>query len=107
MPWSSSRNEPFRDVTCRARPIGVLAMTDEAGPDSKVLCVALGDPSMGNYTDIEDVSPHLLDEIEHFFRVYKQLEPDKAVAVGDWRRRGRRGTPDSGVHRSRPRRPHS
>ena len=69
----------------RARPIGVLAMTDEAGPDSKVLCVALGDPSMGNYTDIDDVSPHLLDEIEHFFRVYKQLEPDKAVAVGDWR----------------------
>jgi inorganic pyrophosphatase len=69
----------------RARPIGVLAMTDEAGPDSKVLCVALGDPSMGNYTDIDDVSPHLLDEIEHFFRVYKQLEPDTSVAVGDWR----------------------
>jgi inorganic pyrophosphatase len=69
----------------RARPIGVLAMTDERGPDSKVLCVALGDPSMGNYTDIEDVSPHLLDEIEHFFRVYKQLEPEKTVAVGDWR----------------------
>ena len=69
----------------RARPIGVLAMTDERGPDSKVLCVALGDPSMGNYADIEDVSPHLLDEIEHFFRVYKQLEPEKAVAVGDWR----------------------
>ncbi len=69
----------------RARPIGVLAMTDEAGPDSKILCVALGDPSMGSYSDIDDVAPHLLDEIEHFFRVYKQLEPHKSVAVGDWR----------------------
>jgi inorganic pyrophosphatase len=69
----------------RARPIGVLAMTDEAGPDSKILCVALGDPSMGTYSDIDDVAPHLLDEIEHFFRVYKQLEPHKSVAVGDWR----------------------
>ncbi len=68
----------------RARPIGVLAMTDEDGPDSKVLCVALGDPSMGNYADIDEVAPHLLDEIEHFFRVYKQLEPNKSVAVGEW-----------------------
>ena len=69
----------------RARPIGVLPMADEAGPDPKVLCVALGDPSVGDYADIDDVTPHLLDEIEHFFRVYKQLEPEKSVAVGDWR----------------------
>jgi inorganic pyrophosphatase len=68
----------------RARPIGVLPMADEAGPDSKVLCVALGDPSVGGYADIDDVTPHLLEEIEHFFRVYKQLEPDRPVVVGDW-----------------------
>jgi inorganic pyrophosphatase len=68
----------------RARPIGVLSMADEEGPDSKVLCVALGDPSMGDYADIADVSPHILEEIEHFFRVYKQLEPRKSVRVGGW-----------------------
>jgi len=53
----------------RARPIGVLPMADEAGPDPKVLCVALGDPSVGDYADIDDVTPHLLAEIEHFFRI--------------------------------------
>lgn len=68
----------------RVRPIGVLTMTDEAGPDSKVLCAALGDPSMGDYRSTDDVAPHLLDEIAHFFSVYKALEPNKPVEVGGW-----------------------
>lgn len=68
----------------RARPIGVLEMTDEHGSDPKLLCVAVSDPTMGTLTDLHQVPPHLLDEIEHFFRVYKQLEPRAHVETGGW-----------------------
>lgn len=68
----------------RARPIGLLSMADEMGPDSKILCVALGDPSVGDFHDIVDISHHLTEEIEHFFRVYKELEPHKSVTVTGW-----------------------
>lgn len=69
----------------RARPIGVLEMSDEHGVDPKLLCVATGDPTMGTLTDIDAVAPHILEEIEHFFRVYKQLEPKAHVETSGWR----------------------
>lgn len=68
----------------RARPIGVLDMSDEHGTDPKLLCVAMGDPTMGTMTDIGEVAPHVLEEIEHFFRVYKQLEPKAHVETEGW-----------------------
>lgn len=68
----------------RARPIGVLEMSDEHGTDPKLLCVATGDPTMGTMTDIDEVAPHILEEIEHFFRVYKQLEPKAHVETSGW-----------------------
>lgn len=67
-----------------ARPIGVLLMTDEKGPDPKVLCVALDDPMFNTAKGLGDVPQHLLDEIEHFFRVYKQLEPEKMTSILGW-----------------------
>jgi inorganic pyrophosphatase len=69
----------------RARPIGVLDMADEHGTDPKLLCVATSDPTMGTMTDLGDVAPHILQEIEHFFRVYKQLEPRTYVETSGWR----------------------
>lgn len=69
----------------RARPIGVLEMLDEHGTDPKLLCVAVGDPTMGTMSDIDEVPRHVLEEIEHFFRVYKQLEPRTHVETGGWR----------------------
>jgi inorganic pyrophosphatase len=68
----------------RARAIGVLQMSDEHGPDPKVLCVALGDPTLGALHDAGEVPQHLLDEIQHFFRVYKELEPRTSVEIGGW-----------------------
>lgn len=68
----------------RSRPIGVLEMSDEHGTDPKLLCVAIGDPTMGAMTDISEVAPHILEEIEHFFRVYKQLEPRAHVETSGW-----------------------
>ena len=65
-------------------PIGVLHMEDEAGDDPKLLCVPHNDPSWSTRRDIADIRPSLLDEIAHFFEVYKDLEPDKHVTVRGW-----------------------
>jgi inorganic pyrophosphatase len=67
-----------------ARPIGGLEMRDEKGFDFKVLCVALGDPHQGHIERLEQVRPHRLVEIEHFFETYKLLENKETDVVG-WR----------------------
>jgi inorganic pyrophosphatase len=66
-----------------ARPVGGLRMHDEKGEDFKVLCVALGDSLYEHVTRHDQVSPHRLREIEHFFDTYKLLE-DKRVEVHGW-----------------------
>ena len=75
-----------------ARPIGGLEMRDEKGFDFKVLCVAIGDAHQQHIERLEQVRPHRLVEIEHFFQTYKALE-DKDVDVVGWRdaRAGARG----------------
>ncbi|WP_159021801.1 inorganic diphosphatase [Formosa sp. L2A11] len=65
------------------RPIGVFHMTDEKGPDEKIICVPVSDPIWNNKADIADLNPHRLKEIEHFFQVYKDLEKKK-VDTGGW-----------------------
>jgi inorganic pyrophosphatase len=65
------------------KPIGVFHMTDEKGPDEKIICVPISDPIWNNKNDISDLNPHRLKEIEHFFQVYKDLEKKK-VDVGGW-----------------------
>ncbi len=71
-----------------ARPIGGLEMRDEKGFDFKVLCVALGDPQQAHIDRIQQVRPHRLVEIEHFFETYKMLEKKETDVVG-WRDRDR------------------
>jgi inorganic pyrophosphatase len=71
---------------CRvwARPIGGLEMRDDKGEDFKVLCVAVADPHQAHVEDLEQVRPHRLVEIEHFFNTYKMLESKETDVVG-WR----------------------
>lgn len=69
-------------IACRA--IGMYVMKDENGPDEKVLCVPAGDPRHDAAQDIADVPPFDLLEITHFFQVYKDLEPGKAVEGSHW-----------------------
>lgn len=68
----------------KARPIGVLDMVDGGDHDAKVLAVPINDPRYRNLKDLNDLEPHLLEEIKHFFKVYKDLEK-KEVVVTDWR----------------------
>jgi inorganic pyrophosphatase len=67
----------FPGCWVEVRAVGVFWMEDEKGPDAKILCVPLHDPAYEGMQDISDVPQRLLDEIEHFFDVYKMLEPHK------------------------------
>ena len=65
------------------KAIGVFHMADEKGPDEKIICVPVTDPIWNTYNDIDDLNPHRIKEITHFFQVYKDLEKKK-VDVGGW-----------------------
>lgn len=70
----------------RCRPVGALLMEDEHGIDEKILAVPVDElnpyfDGIVNYTDLPQI---LLDQIDHFFRHYKELEKGKWVKVGGW-----------------------
>jgi len=69
-------------IHCRA--IGMFRMTDEKGGDDKVLCVPADDPRQAHLRDIHNLAQFDLAEIQHFFEVYKELEPGKSVEGATW-----------------------
>lgn len=77
-------SEPtFPGCLIKVRPIGVFNMTDEQGPDAKMLCVPVSDPIWNKLFRLDQVNVHFKREIEHFFEVYKDLEKKK-VSVEGW-----------------------
>ncbi len=80
-------SEPtFPGCIIDVRPIGLFKMWDEKGPDEKILCVPIRDPLWNHIKTLKEVSPHLLKEIEHFFKIYKELE-EKKTGIEGWRDR--------------------
>lgn len=76
----------FPGVVVRCRPIGMLRMTDESGPDAKLLAVPVEKLST-LYRHIqkpEDLGEELLASISHFFQHYKDLEKGKWVKLDGW-----------------------
>jgi inorganic pyrophosphatase len=73
-------------VVVRCRAIGVLKMTDEAGVDAKVLAVPVDKvlPIYKHWQKPEDLQDLRLQQIQHFFEHYKDLEPGKWVKVDGW-----------------------
>jgi inorganic pyrophosphatase len=69
------------------RPVGMLIMEDDGGQDEKLLCVLAKDPRWAHIQEIEDVPQQVKNEIEHFFKHYKDLEPGKWVKLDGWRGR--------------------
>src|SRR3546814_11915225 len=59
-------------------------MTDDAGPDAKIICVPADDPRYDGVTDLDGLPKHLTAEIGHFFEVYKALEVGKHTDVRGW-----------------------
>ena len=74
----------FPGCLIRCRAIAMFRMKDEAGGDDKVLCVPASDPRRDHIRDLSDVRKFALLEIEHFFSVYKDLEPGKSVEGATW-----------------------
>lgn len=70
----------------RVRPVGVLVMEDEGGQDEKILSVPVNKlhPYYSNIDTWKDVRPILIDQIQHFFEHYKDLEKSKWVKVHHW-----------------------
>jgi len=56
-------------------------MEDEKGPDARIIAVVDGDPDFERVRGLEDLPRHLLEEIEHFFDIYKDLEPGKSSST--------------------------
>jgi inorganic pyrophosphatase len=77
----------FPGCLIRCRTIGMFRMQDEAGGDDKVLCVPSTDPRMEHLRDIHHVAEFDRLEIQHFFEVYKDLEPGKSVEGATWANR--------------------
>jgi inorganic pyrophosphatase len=73
-------------VIIRSRPIGVLIMEDESGIDEKILCVPVDElhPYYASIASYREMPKILLDQIEHFFGHYKDLEEGKWVKVKRW-----------------------
>ncbi|HOW76782.1 MAG TPA: inorganic diphosphatase [Candidatus Competibacteraceae bacterium] len=70
----------------RARPLGVLKMTDESGGDAKILAVPIK-KECTQFDDInsyEQMSKTLLARIAHFFQHYKDLDSGKWVKIDGW-----------------------
>lgn len=75
------------NVSIECRPVGMLLMTDESGPDAKILVVP-SDKITKEYSHIQihqDFRPCVLDKISHFFQHYKDLESNKWVKVEGWK----------------------
>jgi inorganic pyrophosphatase len=72
----------FPGCRIRARVVGVFYMSDEKGPDEKIICVPLKDTAFMHVHDVHDIVPELRNEIEHFFQVYKDLEAAKTETRG-------------------------
>ncbi len=74
----------FPGCLIRCRTIGMFRMTDEAGGDDKLVCVPSNDPRMEHLRDIYHLPEFDRMEIQHFFEVYKELEPGKSVEGATW-----------------------
>jgi inorganic pyrophosphatase len=76
-------NEPtFSGCVIEARPLGIFHLIDKGQTDDKILAVPEYDPLFNEYRALENVPPHFLEEMAHFFNVYKDLESAEVVGTG-------------------------
>ncbi len=73
--------EPLSLVRCY--PIGVMNMIDNGMGDEKIIAIPFNDPTFNIYKHIDELPPHIFNEMRHFFSVYKELE-NKETAVNEF-----------------------
>jgi inorganic pyrophosphatase len=74
----------FPGCLVSARAIALFEMTDENGPDAKVIGVPSGDPRYDHLQDLSDLPKFQVEAIHHFFQEYKVLESGKSVGGFAW-----------------------
>jgi inorganic pyrophosphatase len=84
IPGTLAQDHDPLDVLVVVRPVGMLDMVDDNQPDQKILAVPNRNPRFDQIHTIDQVFPHTLREIEHFFTIYKELEGKKTRMLG-WR----------------------
>jgi inorganic pyrophosphatase len=73
--------EPVEPLTIvRAHALGGLRMVDDKGGDDKIVAVCIDDPAVAQYSHLDHLPPHIMKELDRFFRDYKTLE-NKLVEV--------------------------
>jgi len=72
----------FTGCVIEVRVIGMLKMIDHGVEDNKLLSIPVRDPHYSYIKTLDDVPIDRLNEIEHFFKVYKQLEKKKVTVKG-------------------------
>lgn len=72
MVLSSESIDPFTLVRCY--PIGVVTMIDGGEKDDKIIAIPFKDPLYNYYQSLETLPNHIIDELIHFLKVYKNLE---------------------------------
>lgn len=73
----------FPGILVAVRAIGGFKMIDDGDQDDKIIAVPVDDPRFKNYQDLEDIQPHVKDELKHFFETYKELQ-NKEVRVHEF-----------------------
>jgi len=68
---------PMSLVCCY--PIGMIVMDDQGKRDEKIIAIPFEDPNYNSYRHIQDLPPHIFNEMRHFFSVYKNLEGKETV----------------------------
>jgi inorganic pyrophosphatase len=96
----SERPVSHGDVLLRAIPIGGLRMIDRDEADDKIIAVLKGDPAYGDWTDIYQCPPTLLDRLRHYFLTYKEVPGESGHLVDIAEVYGRRVAHDV-IQRSR------
>lgn len=75
-------NSVFPGCIVSGRPVGLLKMIDGGEADEKIICVPTHDPRYDHITELDQLSPHLTKEIQHFFEHYKDLQGKKTEITG-------------------------
>ncbi len=70
-------------ILVKARPVAIMEMIDGGERDDKVVAVPVDDPRFETVKDLDDINPHFIKEMSHFFETYKKVQK-KEVTVGEW-----------------------
>lgn len=75
----TEKNIGHGEILVNAIPVGGFRMIDDKEADDKIIAVLAGDAAYGDFSDIADVSPPVIDRLRHYFLTYKQ-SPDQRKA---------------------------